>query len=129
MQDLFKYAMDGLVYSSQAYTTPNTAALAAYLGGNINESELEEGVSVYIGKVTPINLNINMDTILEDIQNGLSEFVPSGLNITYGDKAHLKEYLTKFIMDRNPYLYETTYIGSILVNRQFVKLCQNTKIT
>lgn len=120
MQDLYKFSMDGLVFSQQVFPGANEAGVAAYLLGCIRDDELAEGVSVYIGRVIPLRIDINIDTLLADIQNDLSEFISHGLNITLTDKIHLQEYISKYIMDRNPGLHETKYVGSVWVNREFV---------
>lgn len=118
---MYKYSIDGLDYSVKSFADINQAAVAAYLSGAINETDILSGVNVYIGQILPISLRLDINTLLTDIQNDLSEFAIGRLNITHADKLLLSKMIQDFILERNPNLSEIRCIGQVHVNKRYLE--------
>lgn len=118
---MYKYSIDGLDYSVKSFSDINQAAVGAYLSGAINETDILSGVNVYIGQILPISLRLDINTLLGDIQNDLSEFAIGRLNITHADKLLLSQMIQDFILERNPNLSEIHCIGQIHVNKRYLE--------
>jgi hypothetical protein len=118
---MFKYSIDGLDYSAKSFPDVNKAAVGAYLSGSIGETDILSGVNVYIGQVFPISLRLDINTLITDIQNDLSEFAIGRLNITHADKQLLSTMIQDFILERNPNLSEIRCIGQIHVNKRYLE--------
>jgi hypothetical protein len=118
---MYKYSVDGLDYSANSYAEIDKAAVGAFISGAISEADIMNGVNVYIGQVLPINLRFDVNTLLTDIQNDLSEFAIGRLNITHADKILLSNMIQDFILERNPNLSEIRCIGQIHVNKRYLE--------
>lgn len=122
MKEFFKYSLDGLIYSQTIYNNPTEAAVGAYLQGGVDQTDLINGVTIYIGRLVPLRININIDNLLDDIRNDLSEYASGGrLYISAADKMQLQDYISNFIMERNANMYDIHYIGNVLLNRNLLQ--------
>lgn len=123
MEEQYKYSLDGLNYSQQSFPGPNEAAYGAYLAGVLSPNDITNGISLCIGKVNPVKLNINIDNLLADIRNDLD--YDFHLQISPADKLQLQDEITQFLLKRNPNMFTIQYCCNIFVTALFLQSIQN----